>query len=320
MIRPIHFLLLAACLLPSKCLAQASGPSSNNGPVCALVAGERILGRDMAAAVPQLALLPPDLPVGYSPMPGVRRIFLIAELQELANRHGISTKIGAPVCFSWAVHPLSRQEIVEALKKSLAGIDADLEITDQCRVPVPQGEVVFPLTGLTAESSHPAFWNGYVRYAENRKFTTWVQVRVTVHENRIVAAHALSAGEMIGPADIKTVAYSGPLQSTAVLHKDQDAAGKCPVRPIAAGTFLAESMLAVPQDVERQQLVTVHIHCGATLVETQGIAVESGHRGDVIKIRNPKTGRLFLGLISGHGAVTVVPGGEAGLVGDDKSS
>jgi len=325
MMRSIYFVLLGC--LSSTGLAQSvfgqgvfSGGVGKSESVCAPVAGDRILGSDLAAAVPQLGSLPPDLPVGYSPLPGVRRNFFIAELQEIANRHGILTKISAPVCFEWEVHPLSQRQILEAIKKSLAGIDAELEITDQCRAPVPDGEVVFPITGLTAESSRPIYWNGYVRYAENKKFTTWIKVRITVHENRVIAAHALKAGATIGPADIETVAYSGPLQSTPMIHKNEDATGKCTVRPIAEGTFLAGSMLAVPQDVEKQQLVTVHIHCGATLVETQGVAVEAGHRGDVIKIRNPKTGRLFLGQISGRGVVTVVPGGEAGLVGDDKSS
>jgi len=321
-----YFALLAWLGLAQAVLGQAissktaGGLSSRTEPACAPVSGERIWGRDLAAAVPQLDSLPPDLPVSYAPMPGVRRNFFISELQEIANRHGILTKISAPVCFAWTVHPLGQTEILQALKKSLSGIDADLDITDQCHVPVPDGEVVFPITGLTAESSRPIYWNGYVRYAENKKFTTWVQVRITIHEQRVIATHALRAGETIGPADIKTVAYSGPLQSTSLIHKNEDAAGKCTVRPIAEGTFLADSMLAVPQDVERQQLVTVYIHCGTTMVETQGIAVEAGHRGDVIKIRNPKTGRLFLGQISGHGIVTVVPGGEAGLVGSDKSS
>jgi len=325
MMRTIHFVLLAFLLSMGQAQAingqsVSRSPSGKAEAACVPVSGDRILGRDLAATVPQLGALPPDMPIGYSPMPGVRRTFLIGELQEIAKRHGILTKISAPVCFSWTVHPLGQTEIIEALKKSLAGIDAELDITDQCRVAVPDGELVFPLTGLTAESTRPIYWNGYVRYAENKKFTTWVQVRITVHENRIVAARALRAGETIGPADIKTVAYSGPLQSASVLHKNEDATGKCPVRPIAEGTFLADSMLALPQDVERQQLVTVRIHCGATLIETQGIAVESGHRGDVIKIRNPKTGRLFLGQISDYGVVTVVPGGETGLVGDGQRS
>jgi flagella basal body P-ring formation protein FlgA len=256
-------------------------------------------------------------------MPGVQRFFLVAELQELAARHGIHAKINSPVCFSWSVHPLSHTVILEALRKSLADLhagEAELEITDQCRTPVPDGGVIFPMSGLTAETSHPALWNGYIQYAGNRKFSTWVQVRIIVHENRVIAARDISSGEQIGPADIKTIPYRGPLSRTQVVRQDQDAIGKSAVRPIAEGLVLSEAMLALPQDVIKQQLVKVHIRCGAGLIETQGIAVESGYKGDVIKIRNPGTGRIFLGKISDQGVVTVVPGGEFGLVGSDKKS
>jgi flagella basal body P-ring formation protein FlgA len=287
------------------------------------VSGEFIRGRDIATVVPQLASLPPDLVVSYSPIPGVQRFFLIAELQQLASRHGIPAKLTAPVCFSWPVRLLGRGEILESLRKSLEAVHAehvDLEIIDECRTPVPEGEIVFPLQGLTAETLRPAIWNGYIKYAGNKKFSTWVRVSVAVSENRIVATHDIGAGEKIGPSDIKTTAYFGPLARASFLHKDQDATGKCAVRPIASGTVLSESMLALPQDVVKQQLVKVHIHCGAGLIETQGIAVESGYKGDVIKIRNPSTGRIFLGQINDHGIVTVVPGGEVGLVTTDKKS
>jgi flagella basal body P-ring formation protein FlgA len=79
-------------------------------------------------------------------------------------------------------------------------------------------------------------------------------------------------------------------------------------------------MLSLPQDVEKQQLVIVHVQFGASHLETQGIAIEAGHRGDVIKVRNPKTGRVFLAKVNEPGVVTVVSGGDVGLVAEDKKS
>jgi flagella basal body P-ring formation protein FlgA len=319
MIRSNYFVLVLGLAQAFSCYAlQNQGIQS--APACFAVSGERILGRDMAAAVPELASLPQDLSLGYSPMPGVARVFLVSELQKLASRYGISTRIATPVCFSWPVHMLTQQVIIEALQKALAGHQADLEITDQCRVPAPDGEVVFPIQGLSAESSHSALWNGYVSYSGNRKFSTWVQVRVTVHEKRIVAARAIHPGEQMASADVRIIDYAGPLQRAPVVHEQSDVTGKCARRLIEAGTVISETMLAPMQDVEKLQIVTVHTRCGAAHIETQGIAVEAGYRGDVIKVRNPKSGRVFLAQISDHGVVTVVPGGDVGLAVSDKKS
>ncbi len=136
----------------------------------------------------------------------------------------------------------------------------------------------------------------------------------------MVAARTIKPGELISLADVKTVPYSGPLRRLPVIHDDHELAGKCAVRPIEEGTVLAETMLAKPQDVERQQIVTVHIQFGAASIETQGVAIEGGREGEVIKVRNPKSGRIFRGRINAPGVVTVVPGGEVGLAGEDKKS
>jgi flagella basal body P-ring formation protein FlgA len=312
MIRAVQFLPVAVVLAQ---VALAQTPSS-----CVPVSTDRITGRDLAVAVPAFASLQPEAILGYSPTPGVQRIFAISELQKLATRYGIETKITAPVCFAWPLHPLGKYVLTAALLKSLAGQQVDLEIVDQCHLPVPEGEVVFPFQGLSGESSKPAIWNGYVTYSGNRKFSTWVQVRITVHEQQIVAARSIRVGELIGAADIQAATYSGPLRRAQIIHAESEVAGKCARQPIAAGTVLTRSLLAIQDDVEKQQMVTVHIRCGAAHVETQGIAVEGGYKGDVIKVKNVKTGRVFLARIDDPGVVTVVPGGDVGLVVEDKKS
>jgi flagella basal body P-ring formation protein FlgA len=314
MMRPFLLSLPLSVILLAQTMAGQAGSS------CMSVSGEWITGRDLAAAVPELASLPAELTFGYSPTPGVQRVFLPSELQRLAARYGINAKIAKPACFGWTLHTLDRSTIIGALQTSLAGQNVELDIADQCRTPVPAGRVVFPIEGLTAESSYAALWNGYVSYAAGKRFTTWVKVRVTVHEKQMVATRSLRAGELIQASDIKISDYSGPLRRTPVIHRDLDVTGKIARSPIDAGAVLLETMLTWPQDVERQQLVTVHIHCGAAHIETQGIAMEAGYRGDIIKIRNPKTGRVFHAEINDQGVVTVVPGGDVGLVVDDKKS
>ena len=303
------------------CLAFAAfALFGQTAEACVVITGDQITGRDLANALPQLASVPADATFGYAPAPGVERSFSAGELQRLANRYGVNAKITTSVCFGWQVNKLSREQISAAIRKSLAGHEVELEIVDQSHSSTPQGELVFPLQGLSQGAAKAAVWTGYVLYGGGKKFNTWVQVRITVHEEQVVAARAIRTGESIDAAALKKVDYRGPLLRTLALRKEEEVTGKCARRPIAEGTVLSEAMLALPQDVDKEQLVIVHSDCGAAHIETQGIASEAGYRGDVIRVRNPKTGRVFRAKIDDRGIVTVIDGGNAGLVVEGKKS
>ena len=311
-------------LLSVACLSVAMACAANTS-ACYPLSTDQIMGRDLAVAVPQLAFLPPDLKLGYSPAAGAQRLFRASQLEQLGERYGIKTKITAPVCFAWALKPLSSQLIADVMKKSLAAQgfsdgDVDLEVTDQYHSPVPDGEVSFPLQGLSAASDKPAIWSGFVTYAGARKFTTWAQVRITVHQRQIVATRAISAGEMIGASDLMELDYRGPLKRLAILEHEADVLGKCARWSIPAGTVFTGNILQAVRDVAKDELVTVHIDSGAAHIETQGIADDGGYKGNVIRVRNTKTGRVFRARIDDRGVVTVVPGGMVGLVVEDKKS
>ena len=91
---------------------------------CRPTSGDEIIGSDLAAAVPELATLPPDSRFGYAPAPGAQRIFTVPQLRQIATRYGIAAKIDLPVCFAWPLHSLTKQEIVTSLRKSLTGRQA----------------------------------------------------------------------------------------------------------------------------------------------------------------------------------------------------
>lgn len=287
---------------------------------CHPISSDQISGSDLAAAVPQLGQLPADLKLGYAPAPGAQRIFRVAQLERLAANYGIRLKIAEPVCFAWPMHLLSTKEVAAAIRTSLAGRAVDLEITGQSQSPVPPGNVIFPLSGFTSGSSKATVWDGYVVYSGGRRFSTWVQVRISVHEKQIVATRAIRVGEVIDRSELRKMDYTGPLRHVAALHEEGEVAGKCARLPIAPETVLTASLLSLPLDVAKEQLVTVHIQCGAAHIETQGIARDGGYRGDVIRVRNPTTGRIFRARIDDKGMVTVVAGGSVGLVGEGQTS
>lgn len=71
------FALMLVCVLPAW--------------ACISVDGDRILGKDLAAARVEFAALDPSVEIGFSPRPGVTRVLPSAELAALARRFQIAT-------------------------------------------------------------------------------------------------------------------------------------------------------------------------------------------------------------------------------------
>ena len=297
-------------------------PAASPSPMeCHPITSDWIYGRDLVAAAPSLAGLPLDLPVSYSPVPGLERVFHPAELRRLADAHHISSgAIKENICFAWPLTPLSRERIVTAIEQTLSGRHPRIEVVDWSLAPVPAGDLVFPLSGLSALSDKPVIWKGYIAYAGKRRFSIWANVRVAIREPHLVSSVPLRVGDAISSADVKTEIYEGPILREKALKSPDQLPGLRARRDIPAGAALFEDQFEAAKDVERNELVTVLIEAGAAHIETQGVAIWAGRRGDVISVRNPETGRIYRARVEQKGVVRVVPGGVVGLVvKEDKS-
>src|SRR5437016_5292928 len=139
---------------------------------CQAVDGERILGRDLAAADPMFAPLDPDLEIGAAPLAGVRRVVRVDELSRLAQQHGIAISSPAsPICFERLTEPLSLETLLPALRQALAMDNAEIEILDYSRYSVPHGRLEFTRAGLAANG----LWRGRVVYGEGHSAPVWVK-------------------------------------------------------------------------------------------------------------------------------------------------
>lgn len=67
---------------------------------CRTVDGDYIHGSDLAAASPAFAGIDPKAEIGYSPLPGIERLFHSSDLLRLAHNYGIAIATApAAVCF-----------------------------------------------------------------------------------------------------------------------------------------------------------------------------------------------------------------------------
>ncbi len=287
---------------------------------CHAIDADRIYARDLAAAVPLFASISPDIEIGFAPAPGGQRVFSRAELRRIAQAHHIAGDIAGDVCFRWRVAVLSRESILAAMNESLKGRSGRIEITDQSLSAAPNGKLVFPLSGLCGFSAEPVIWRGYVLYGINHRFSTWARARISVKESRLLAAGTLTAGEPVGPAQVRVDNYEGPLSRQDPITDLKDAIGMIARFDISPGTLLTRSMLDKPKEVERGDLVQVVVETSRTHIESQGVAEQAGRSGAVITVRNAQSGRKYRGRIEDKDKVLVVPGGPVGLVAEDSKS
>ncbi len=115
---------------------------------CLPVAGNRILGRDLARADARFSALPADLTVGFAPSPGASRIYPAAELERIARAHGILLPDPQEICFALTMVQLQEDDAAAAMLRALPAElkvkSQDLKIVELSKAPVPAGRARVP--------------------------------------------------------------------------------------------------------------------------------------------------------------------------------
>jgi flagella basal body P-ring formation protein FlgA len=307
--------------IPAVLLCAVSAVQAWAAVPCFAPTGDWILGSDLAAAVPALVGLPPNLKVSYAPVPGLARVFHPDELRRLARAHNLTDPgLTTNVCAAWPLAPLTLETVRSAMEKALAGHTPQIEVVTQSKADAPVGELVFPLSGLSAYSENAVVWKGYVLYTAARRFDTWVSVRVRVNETHLKAQGAIRAGEKLTAGRWRAESYSGPPVRDQVLSDASQVAGLVARRDFADGAPLLGNFFETPKAVERGDTVAVSAGVGSAQIEAPGEALGSGGYGEVIVVRNPRSNRTFKARITAAGKVEVLPGTSAGLAGSETAS
>lgn len=287
--------LMAVCL--TTCLSAEETP-------CLSPASDYIVASDLARAVPEFAAAPSGKTLAPAPIVGGKRIFRTEEIRSLAAQTGIKLQPGADVCFAWPLSPLNRNDVLEALRKSLNNSAATIEITDLTTNLVPHGQLEFPLGALSSPASLdepiPVLWRGDVLYTDTRRFPVWARVRVMAPVNVILAAEKLEAGHPIIAGQLRSETRQRfPTLKSQVTSIEQ-AIGMIPLRSLSPGTELRLDNLSRPNDVNRGDVVAIEARNGSVKLAFSGRAESAGRTGDLIAVRNPNTQRIFQARICAH--------------------
>jgi len=274
---------------------------------CAIVEGERIRAADLARLRPLFSALDAGLELGYAPAPGLRRVLTSAELGRLARRHGLIDASVEAVCVERASEPLSRAQLVEAMRRSL-GEEARIEVVDWDRRPAPRGVLEFPLSGLSGPPSRPegaVVWRGRIRTASGRTAPVWARLRVGVTRRLLVAKRDIAAGQPVEAGDIEERVMEVFPRVVAKPVGAEEALGAVPRRRIRAGEVLTAAALKLAPEVRRGDRVEVAVEGTGARLRLEALAETSGRRGDAVLVRNPATGRRFQATVEGPGRLAV---------------
>ena len=281
-------------------------------PGCEIVSGGQILGADLSRALPVFAGMPRDTVIGYSPAPGARRILRFPELQRIAAPHGITVPADSEACFQWRMQAITDDAIRAAIRESLNAPTARVEILARSKEPAPEGKLSFPQNGLSAaantDPATPVTWRGYVLYDSTGRFAVWARVRISATMPRVVATEPLVPGKVIAKDQVRLeTSEDFPLRNDTV-RTLEEVIGRVPRRAVRMGLPVLRSDLTEAFQVERGETVAVTALAGAAQLQLEAVAEASGKQGDVISLRNPRSGKMFRARIEGKGKAIVMVG------------
>ncbi len=271
-------------------IAAAAPPPANP---CIVVEDESIRARDLAKAVPEFASLPAGQHLAYSPAHGVIRTLTPPELSRLAGRNGLRLLSAREICIERPMRRLDPELLVRAMRAELP--EADIELSDFSRQPVPPGDIIFKRTLIDRRrnADGAVIWKGYIAYAANRRYPIWAKVRIAMRLTRIVATEDLPAGQPVEPRQLRRETYTGVRANGGSALEFEQIVGRTPKRPIAAGSVVSAKDLDEVWDIRRGDLVTVVAKAGRAQVSTTARAMEAARKGDKITVRNLRTGKTF---------------------------
>lgn len=264
---------------------------------CLPAAGDRILARDLAAALPAFSALPESTVIGYAPMPGAVRNFTRLELESIARSHRLVLPTSpAEVCF---VVPQSdhidESAVLTAMRKSLPG-EASVVIVELPKISVPQGDFQFAMEGIDPpQPADPTVqtWKGFIRYGANRRMPVWARVRITLERSVVVAKRALKPGETITSDAVEVFLRNGPIRPDRIASSEVEVVGKTVLRSVKAGEAVAISSLDRPALVRRGDAVKVEVINGETHLLFSAVAETNARAGEQVQLRNTSSGKKF---------------------------
>jgi flagellar basal body P-ring formation protein FlgA len=314
-----NLVALAVMLVASA----GSGPAALAAPQ---VSGPAVLQRDTVIVATGLVRLgdlflnvsagQAETPVAYAPAPGRRALFDARWLHRVAHSHGLDWRpsgIHDQVTVERESTVVGREDVEQHILGALAerGVDtsqAKVHLSNRMfRIHLPaDAEPSLDVEDVTFDERRGHF-DAVVAVSADGTAPQRVRVTGQLHEmvDIPVLARRVAAGEMLTASDIRWVTVRGQtLQKHSILAAE-DLVGLTPKRTLRPGVPISTTDVQRPVMVSKGELVVIALQTPQMLLSARGQAMNSGSKGDAIRVANIQSRQIIEAVVTGPGQVAV---------------
>lgn len=122
----------------------------------------------------------------------------------------------------------------------------------------------------------------------------------------LVPSRTIYPGETVSISALREVVLKpGKRIPDAVAFRPEELDGKVARRTLLPNRYIPVNSLREAYLVEQGAPVQVLFESGALQISATAICLQSGSAGDVVKVRNIDSGKVFSGIVTGDGTVRV---------------
>ncbi len=140
---------------------------------------------------------------------------------------------------------------------------------------------------------------------ENPGWRVRVPVHVHAYTDVLVAKHPIPRGEMITQSHLSFVRHDVGRYHAGVFTDINSLLGMIAKRPIRNTAVITARMVKPRLLVSRGEMITIIAEGNGLKIRTSGKALMDGHRGQVISVKNTRSGRKLSGEVVARSTVRV---------------
>jgi flagella basal body P-ring formation protein FlgA len=261
--------------------------------------------------------------IAYAPSPGQSAVIDAAWLVETARRNGLDwrpTSQSLHVVVHRASAEVPAAAVIKVVESQLraAGVQGKLKIElaeplKSIHLPADsKGEFAIHNLRYNARSGH--FEGVVAATAGSGTHTVPISGRVSELIELPVLARSIARGEIVRARDIEMRTFPRSAATTNdVITKRKAVIGQAARRAMRKDLPLRASSFEPPILVKRGSIATMEIETAYMRVTARGRALDTGAKGDTVRLRNVSSKKLVEGTVVGAGRVVVkIPSAVAG--------
>ena len=215
---------------------------------------------------------------------------------------GLGTQMVPPVRF--------KQALLESLQNQFSIPARALSVkilVPKTTLELPKGavEIQVPPDSTNGRMGRRAY---RMSIAVNKEFERMVNVvaDIEVHMPVVVPVRFIRVNETIDAADVRVMDYAMPTLTQDYLKGPESVVGKKATRLLSPNMPIQRMFVAEPPVIHKGDRVIIEARRGGLLVQTVGVARDTGEPGKMITVENLQSKREVIGRVLEAGLVEVI--------------